>query len=369
MKSRLLSRLEDDIRSATQTLAADRLRCERAAYLARLGEFDEATREIAAVHQRHEARPNAAISVWLNLAHGLVSHYRELGSQAHDRVRRAHAMSVAAGLTDLQALSAAWLAHLDYLRMNATGAAGHAAEALRLARSDHHAAQARACLVVAQTYDEAGRLDRARPWYDQAHRHATAEGDDATLSAMLWNKASLRVAALRQAVASGQVGAAAEAQALLSAESTANFDAMLGVRSLRALQPILRAQTCSLLGRTDEALALYEQHLTEALDQGLRSIEGTLVADRAWCRLQARNISGASEDARLAEGCLAREAPFGDRAPGHSRLTQVWEALGDHAAAERQRQLSLHAWQGHARDQANLLEALDKALAAAPPVS
>ncbi len=368
MSSRLLSRLDADIRSATPALAADRLRCERAAYLARLGEFDEATREIAAVHQRHEARPSAAISVWLNLAHGLVSHYSDLGSQTQDRIRRAHAMSVATGLTDLQALSAAWLAHLAYLRMDAAGAAGHAAEALRLAQPDHHAARARACLVVAQAYDEAGRLDQARPWYDRAHRHATTEGDDATLSAMLWNKASLRVAALRQALACGRAEAVDDALALLSAESTANFDALIGVRSLRALQPALRAQTCSLLGRTDEALALYEEHLDEALNQGLRSIEGVLLADRAWCRLQAQNTSGASDDARLAEGCLAREASFCDRAPGHTRLTQVWQALGDHAAAERQRQLAQRAWQGHAGDQANLLEALDRAFAADPPI-
>lgn len=366
MKSRLLSRLEADIRGATQTLAADCARCERAAYLARIGDFDEAGREIAAIQQRHESRPSAAISAWLNLANGLVSHYSNLGSSTHDRLKRAHAISSAARLTDLQALSAAWLAHLDYLRMDAAGVARYAAQALTIARPDHHAARARACLVVAQSYDEAGRLDLARPWYDRAHRHATTEGDDSTLSAMLWNKASLRLAALRQALACGPAGAVADQRALLSAESTANFDAMLGVRSLRALQPILRAQTCSLLGRTDEALALYEQHLADALDQGMGSVEGTLLADRAWCRLQAADETGAAQDARAAEGCLAREAAHCDRAPGHSRLVQVWEALGDRSACERQRQLAQQAWQGHAEDQANLLDALNREFAAGP---
>ena len=372
MKSRLLSRLDAEIAAATQPLAADGLRCERAAYLARLGDFDQATRELAAVRHFHQSRPNAAVSAWLSLADALVSHYRDMGPQARDKMKRAHAMSAAAGLQPLQALSAAWLAHLDYLRMDAPALARHAAEALKLASDDHHAARARANLVVAQSYHEGGRFDLARPWYDRAHRHATAEGDDATLSAMMWNMASLRVAAARQAEACAPAGAedggrAASDHALLSAESTAQFDAMFGVRSLRALQPILRAQVCTLLGQTDAALTLYEEHLAAALGQGMATVEGSLRADRAWCRLRAGLAQGAHEDAAAAEASLAAPGLPGDRAPGHSRLVQVHEALGDFEAARRHAEFAARAWQDHRADQALLVSALDREFAAVAP--
>ena len=134
MKSRLLSRLDADIAAVTQPLAADCLRCERAAYLARLGDLDQATRELAAVQQRHRAHPQAAISAWLSLADALVSHYTDMGPLARDKMKRAYAMSAAAGMKPLQALSAAWLAHLDYLRMDAPAMARHAAEALKAGR-------------------------------------------------------------------------------------------------------------------------------------------------------------------------------------------------------------------------------------------
>ena len=366
MKSRLLGRLDADIAAAAQPVAADCLRCERAAYLARVGDFDQAAQALNTVQQRHRARPNAAISAWLSLADALVSHYSDMGPLARDKMKRAHALSAAAGLKPLQALSAAWLAHLDYLRMDAPALARRAAEALGLAAADHHAARARANLVVAQSYHEGGRLDLARPWYDRAHRHATTEGDDATLSAMMWNMASLRVAHARQSEACGPGPAAAGEHALLSAESTAHFDAMLGVRSLRALQPILRAQICTLLGQTDAALALYEEHLAPALAQGMAPAEGSLRADRAWCRLRAGHPSAAQADAAAAEASLALPGQFGDRAPGHSRLVQVYEALGDNDAARRHAQFAAHAWEGHRIDQAKLLDALNREFAVAP---
>jgi hypothetical protein len=361
MKSRLLSRLDTDIRGAPHELAADCLRCERAAYLARLGDFDEARREIDALRQRYGPQPSTAISAWLHLAEALVGHYTDLGPHARDKLARAHALSAAAGLKPLQALSAAWLAHLDYLVMDAAAMVRRATEALALARADHHAALARVKLVIAQAYHEAGRYDRAQPGYQQARRHATADGDDATLSAMMWNMASLRVAAWRQLAASGRPAAESEMHLLLGAESTAHFDAMVGVRSLGALQPILRAQVCALLGRTEEARTLFDTHLDEALRQGMQPVAGILLADRAWCRLQAGATGAARTDGMAAAAALDLPGSACDRAPGHTRLVQLFDALGDAVAAKRQRALAATAWADLETDQAHLIAALDAA--------
>lgn len=361
MKSRLLSRLDTDIRGATHELAADSLRCERAAYLARLGHFDEARGEIGALRQRYGAQPSTVISAWLHLAEALFEHYTDLGPHARDKLSRAYALSAAAGIKPLQALSAAWLAHLDYLMMDANAMVRRASEALTLARPDHHAALARVTLVIAQAYHEAGRYDRAQPWYQQARRHASADGDDATLSAMMWNMASLRVATWRQLAARGTPAAESEMHILLGAESTAHFDAMVGVRSLSALQPILRAQVCALLGKTSEALALFDAHLDAALRQGMQPVAGVLLADRAWCRVQAGAASAARNDANSSAAALDQPGSACDRAPGHTRLVQVFDALGEAAAAKRQRSLAAAAWADLETDQAHLIATLDAA--------
>ena len=362
MKSRLLVRLESEIRSAPSGSLADCLRCERAAYLARHGDVTEATSELGEVRERHDAsRPRLRVYAWLNLAEGLIGHANHAGPRVREKLARAHALSGAADLRPLRALASAWLGHLDYLGKNATGIAKHVAESLAMALPDHHGAHARAALVVAQSYDEGGRYDMARRWYARAHWHATEEGDDAALSAILWNMASLRVAAWRQAEASGSPATPGR-HALASAESAALFDRLSGVGTRLALQPILRAQACTLIGRTDEALVLFEAGLAPALAQGLAPIEGVLLADRAWCRLRAGRLDAARADARAAATALALPGSHGERAPGHSRLAQVHAGLNDAALAREHQRLAVERWAGHRSDQARVVAALDEAV-------
>jgi hypothetical protein len=116
------------------------------------------------------------------------------------------------------------------------------------------------------------------------------------------------------------------------------------------------------MGQTDEALALYEAHLKQALEQGMRPVEGVLLADRAWCRVRERQIDAARADAALAAASLASPGSHGDRAPGHSRLAQVCEALGDSLAAQQQQELAVERWAGHREDQRLWVDALNLAL-------
>ena len=83
--SRLLTRLDADIAAASNPFRADCLRAERAGYLARQGHVDEAKTELAALHRRHDARPNAEMSAWLSLAEGLLSYFNDRGLAATDK--------------------------------------------------------------------------------------------------------------------------------------------------------------------------------------------------------------------------------------------------------------------------------------------
>lgn len=356
--SRLLQRFNAEIGSARSLLEADCLRAQRAAYRARIGEFERADADLATLHARYDGKPRAAISAWIHLAEGLRSHYTDLGHAARDKIQRAHALSTAAGLTSIQALCAAWLAHLAYLRMDAAAIARHVAQALALATPEDHAAQSRAHLVVAQALDEAGRVDLAKPWYERAHLHATTEGDDATVSAMMWNRAALRLATLRQVSCSGGDATALREQVRLHIDSTDRFDSWRKVQSLQSLQRILRAQYLAETGAHAQALALFDAHLDEALSQGLGGIASVLMADRAWCRLQLGDRDAALDAARHAEAHLHQALTHGDRAPAHSRLAQVFVALTREQEAQRHQALASAAWQGHVNDQTLLLQAL-----------
>ena len=157
---------------------------------------------------------------------------------------------------------------------------------------------------------------------------------------MMWNRAAVGLMNLRQQSCGGQ------------------SDAGLGVQSLQSLHPILRAQLLTESGSFAEALALFETHLNEALTQGLNSVASALLADQAWCRLQLSERDSAMADARAAQAHLHQSLTCGDRAPAHSRLAQVFDALQRQTEATRHQQMADVAWQGHADDQAQLLEAL-----------
>jgi hypothetical protein len=357
--SRLLLRLEGDIKSARSTFAADCLRAERAGYLARLGQFDEVRVELAALHERYDPRPNVEISAWLNLVEGLVIFSKEMGSAASDKIRRAHALSSAAGLGRLRALSAAWLAHMDFLRADIDAMSIHVREALTLAEKSQYSARARASLVVAQGYHQGGRLDLALPWYFAARENSIAEGDDATVSALMHNMAWLRASNLRQAEILGTPTTGENDHALLSAQSTAHYDLLVGVVSLQAHVPILRAKLLASDGQPAEALILFDNYLNTAVREGMGRLHADLVADRAWCKLKMGRVNEARKDAALAESSIDPDGQFDDRGFAHSRLIDVFSMLGESRAVLVHQERASAAWHGHINFQKLIVNSLN----------
>lgn len=358
--SRLLSRLEAEIAGARTQVEADCKRAERAAYLVRVGRFDEARAEVGELQDAYASSPNARISSWVHLVVGLVEHFRDMNPKAYDRILRAFALSSAANLVQLKALSAAWLAQMDYLRGDPDSMVKRASESLRIAEKDDHAARARAALVIAQAYHLAGRIDLALPWYGQVRIHASADGDEATLSALMHNMAWLRGQRLRMTGWLQTESGVDEGHALLGAESVANFDAMIGSTSLSALVPVLRAQICAAEGRFGEALAFYEASLETAVREGMGRLQADLVADQAWCRVNLGQTERSLADAMVAEAHIDPRGYLDDRAMAHGRLAQVFARLGDIDRATRHRDSALAAFAGHEAHQSEILRLLQE---------
>jgi tetratricopeptide (TPR) repeat protein len=357
--SRLLQRLEAEIAGARSPLEADCKRAERAAYLARVGRVDEARGVAEAIRRTYGGSPSAQISSWIHLVLGLAEHFSDMGPGARDRILRAHALSSATNLTKLQALSAAWLAHMDYLQVNVTSMVEHAAESLRLADEDDHSTRSRAGLVVAQAYHLAGRPDVALIWYGRVRHHASNEGDEAALSALMHNMAWLRAQELRVEGWKQSQSMLDRGHALLGAQSAANFDSMIGVASLQSLIPILRAQVYAARGQFGEALSLYETNLGAAVEEGMGRLHADLLADRAWCCANLGLLRDAQAGAVAAEALIDSNGQFDDRAMAHGRLAQVFAILREEEKAEIHRTLAAAAFAGHEALQTEILRLLE----------
>jgi tetratricopeptide (TPR) repeat protein len=356
--SRLLRHLDAAIASATDPLLADTFRAERACYLARQGGLVEAQSTVIALRARYDADPNLVMTIWINLAEGMVSHFSDMGTLARDKIHRAYALSEASQDPELVALTAAWLAHMDYLNVAFAQMAKHVSRSLQNATENSHSAQSRLSLVVADAYHLAGRLDLAQPWYSRARIHAVAEGDDATISALMHNMAWLRAANLRQAELRSLPRSPSGEHALMSAEAISQFDELVGANSLSSLIPILRAQVLSIQGDFAQALVLYEEHFASAMRQGMLRMKGSLLADQAWCRLQLGQVAHARRDAVDAESSIDPRGQFDDCATAHSRLAQIFRVLDEGESAERHATLANQSWDSHVRMQASIMESL-----------
>lgn len=359
--SRLLARLDAAIGRARHPIDAACVRAERAGFLARHGSFTEAQAELDALHAQFDSQPNPAVSAWLCIAEGWLLHFSSLSSGARDKMKRAQALSAAAGLSPLHALSSAWLAHMDYSINDAESMVRNLALALKLSAPDHHAARARACMVVALAYDFAERIERAQPWYARAREHAVADGDETTQSALNYNISAHRVHhAMQAAVFGGDVQDQAR-YALAGAECAGNFDEWVGTASLDALLPMQRACIASVQGQYGDALALYERHLAGAQKQGLARLTGNYLADMAWCRWHLGDRNGARRDGEAAAASIDSSMHVDDQATAHGRLGMLFRLLDDEALATQHDRRGQECWAMHQAYQAQVVQLLEAA--------
>jgi tetratricopeptide (TPR) repeat protein len=361
--SRLLGDIQARLARARNPVDQACLRAERAGVLARQGKLDRARAELVTLHALFDGRPNAIVSAWLHFAEGLVMFFSDLNVAARDKMQRALALASAVQAKPMQALSAAWLAELDCSQMNFRSMAHNLSLALSLAEPDHHSARSRACLVTAQTYHWAERIDLAKPWYEQARQHATAEGDETMLSALMHNRAWMNVANARRLAVVEQSNAAQVRQASTSADSVAHFDELVGTASLSSWVQMLRAQCFVLEARYQEALDLFDVHLENALSEGLRRLECTFLADIAWCRLRLNDLVGAKRDAADANQRISSETHIDDRAMTHSRLAHIFAALDVVELADSHARAASDDWRTHSQIQDEAIRSLSQAFA------
>ena len=341
--SRLLSQVEQEIEQAQQAGRQPQARVVRCSLLVRQGQLDLARAELTALYQALFASPQPELGAWLHLGEALLAFYAGYDSHsARERLLRADAVAQTADCVDVQAEAQAFLAHLAFVDHQPELLTQHALAARALARPEHGAARARWHMVLAQAHHLADSQEAAQPWYQRARSLAAGCGDDALLSALLYNMAVIRVARLREAELAD--GAAGGPVPMAAVDSIAHFDGAMGVAALDMLNPLLRAQALVSAGQFEQALPLYQASLPETLGIGLGRLSSSLMADLAWCRVHLGQADTALAQARQAELEIEPGCHPDDLGITHSRLAQVYEHLDQAGAAERHRALAEQAW-------------------------
>ncbi len=358
IKSRLLKRLDAEIAAVAGATQSACLKVQRALLLLRHGQMSQAREELTTLHVLAFQHPHPEIGAWLHFAEGLMSYYTDFSSAAQEKVVRAQAMAKAAALNDLGALCSAWLAQFAYLRHDLDEMLAHAQACDALAKPDDHDARYRLCTVLGLAHDLTGRADLSRDWYAKARAHAQADGDDASLSALMYNMAATRTTQVRRdALSQGLVQSSG---LLLGADSIGHYDAAVGGSVQPQLTPVLRAQILTVEGVYSQARALFEAHLPQTMATGLARWGSSLLSDLAWCQVNLGQLEMGLQQAREAESELDGLSDMDDRAATHSRLVQVFAALGETAAAAKHEEQAKSCWLEFAEQQRVWAQALSR---------
>jgi tetratricopeptide (TPR) repeat protein len=183
--------------------------------------------------------------------------------EARDRAMRAQLLGDVMRDAQIIALSSSWRAHIEFEFSSFDVAALALKKALAVITDSDHSAWSRCCIVLFNAFAFVGERDRAQGWFLRGHQHAVADGDQASIDALLQSRASYDVA-------QAWVGRCLErdSEKLLTI-------ARAEVASAKNLQQLVRVQAHQdYIALAECNLWLLEGRYVEALDW-LSRLEGT----------------------------------------------------------------------------------------------
>ena len=358
MTSRLIDSLDAKIESGNDVVSVYCLRAERAAYLARRGDTKRAASEIADARKMNLKWGDARLSVWVNLAEGVLELTAGNDQIAVDRFGRSVAVSRAAGMARELSIAEVWLAYIAFSRNDIGSLAGRLNRVMQEQSLADVSALARGRMLVGQSYHFCGRFELARPWYSAARALAAENGDDVLLSALLFNIASHHVSNYREKELRGRLTSASARELILTSESVRNYDEMSGIDSLDLYAGTLAASVEMFNGRFAAARSIFERYVTPTGMRGLERMTSPYLADLAYCSAKVGDKQAASRYATNAFDSINTLVHLDDLAATRSRLAMVFDYLNEDERRDEQIMLANGLWAQHEAIQVRNLELL-----------
>jgi tetratricopeptide (TPR) repeat protein len=335
MTSDLASRLLTLAASASSDNERWIYRAQWACVMARLGRIELARTEVVNLRSCNLSY-SPTLTAWIFLAEGMIDHFDSLSVAAVDRFKRAHGLAIAIGDSEVRSTAAAWMGASEFLLAQYENACVHAVEAIQHASESSSLARSRAHLVVANCLNAVGQHVLAAKQYARARHFASEARDISMQSAILYNVAAFHISWLSVVDAFGESVEDEINVAELELNSIGNLDTGIGLDSLKAMVPLLRAQLLQMQRRWKDAEAIYAELIQEAATHGQSRIAPRYLAERAHCVAMLGLKDAALELATQALAQITARTDMDDRAACHARLSLCLAELGQHKESKDQ---------------------------------
>jgi len=316
--SQFLMRLEAKMREAKDLASLGELKIRKACYLARTGYADEAKRLIAELRKDFGDGRYARVSAWIMLAEGLIDYFGCPGPVARDRIARSELIAVATRDPELAPLACAWKAMVEFEFSNFDAMAASIRKALEFYDSNNHEANSRVAIILSDCFYLCGDRDSAQFWFMASREHALQEGDQATIDALLYNKAAFSTASLRVRRCFGDLDRRQLELVRMEVASAANFQRLAGIVSVNHLILLSEARILLLLQSYDSALAVLQRVREEGPFASHNFDRAIIDLEIAYC-LARQGLGNQAQAAICSAGCLQVDAVDLDE-----RLVYYW---------------------------------------------
>lgn len=246
--SQLLLRLDQLIATASSKHELAELKVKKACYLSRTGYFDQAKQLIAEARADFGLGQSGRISAWIMLAEGITEFFSNPGAAAKDRIARSELIAVAIGDREIGAIACAWKALIEFELSNFELMASSLRKAFKLTDKPNLEARGRIAIVLSDCLYVCGDREGGQDWFMESRNCALEAGDQATIDALLYNKAAFASASLRVQRCFGPLESRWVDVNLLEVNSALNFQRMARILSVNHLIVLALARVLILKG-------------------------------------------------------------------------------------------------------------------------
>lgn len=229
--SQYLNRIDAAMAATQDPFLLGELKSRKAAYLARVGSFGAAKGLIAEIRSEFQDGRSGRVTCLLMIAEGAVLHYEHFNEVAQDRIARALLIAQAMRDPEIIALAAAWKAYVDFELSRFESMRVALKASLEAAGETDHTTLTRCALLRVLGAEFLGRRDAAKTWFRVAHSHAIADGDQASIDALIFNKAAFGLARQRLEWTRGSVDSSLLGALKSELLSARNLCMMVGITS------------------------------------------------------------------------------------------------------------------------------------------
>jgi hypothetical protein len=229
------------------------------------------------------------------LAEAIIDWYENLSYKALDRVTRVQVLSGAMRYREMYAIASTWKAHIQFETSDFDGMCRSLELSFQNRTEDNADANTRLAIVLTSAFSLCGDLVNAKVWFVKGRGYALAEGDQASVEALQYNRAVFALTSVRLESCIDAVSQERLRAVRREIDSTSNLNFLTRIPTLANHLHLAEARLLLLEGEYKRAILALESVRNETPFAAYHFSQFAINLEIAYCKFRLNEIEQAFE--------------------------------------------------------------------------